>query len=91
MEDQRATEAEPGSTADLQVLVQWKPCERETQGKNRSHDFMSGHSDLLMTEDVTRTLLAQECSRDLITPKIVLLQEQGQRGLSGKRRDVREL
>ncbi|KAF4804399.1 hypothetical protein TURU_008475 [Turdus rufiventris] len=63
---QTATEDELGSAADLLALVQWKPWERETQGKNKTEDIMSGYS-----EDVTRTLLVQECNRDLITKKIV--------------------
>ncbi|KAI1238339.1 hypothetical protein IHE44_0013063 [Lamprotornis superbus] len=59
VEDERATEAELGSTADLQALAQWKPCERETRGKDRSEDTVPGHSDPLTAEGAARTSLAE--------------------------------
>lgn len=60
LEDLTATEAELDCAADLLALVQWKLWERDTQGKDKSVDTMSGHSDHLTREDVTRTLLAQK-------------------------------
>ncbi|TRZ08265.1 hypothetical protein HGM15179_018844 [Zosterops borbonicus] len=72
--DMTATEAESGSASDLLALVQWKLWERETQGKNRSEDIMSGHSDPLMLtvltqEDTTRTLPVKEITRTLLASK----------------------
>lgn len=89
MEDQTATEADLGSTTDLLALVQGKPWERETQGRNkcRHHSGYSG------TRGCDKDIAGErECNRDLITKRIVLLREQGQRGPSGKLcTEVREL
>lgn len=54
---------------------------------------MSGHSDHCEERRCNKDIAgAKECNRDLITEKIVLLREQGQRGPSGKFcSEVREL